>query len=825
MDSTRDADGKPVREEVEAMLEDDENLPEDAKLLVLAALDGDDALASFLEGTLSGSGGPPPTTSTPTRTCGDTPSGAFVKSIQVSGFRGIGPAAKLDLRPVPGLTIVSGRNGSGKSSFSEALELALTGNTYRWNKQNSKQAAVWAQHWRNLHQGHPCQLRIEITEEGQGVTTVGVDWPREGDLADRAIWVQRPGKQRETSLSTLGWDRAIELYQPILSYDELGGLLEAGPSKLFDKLDALLGIEQATDTEQRLAAAVKRLQAADTEAKAEARELKKVLATLEDDRARAALARLRKHRPDLREVEAIATGTTQQHTGDLDRLRALAEPALPAESDVAEIARSLRREADVVAREQQAATEVADRRATLLREALEFHEHRGDGPCPVCGQGSLDGAWRQRVELELSAERERIERRREAKRRLEQAGQRAQDLLRSARRPEDPGRFALATHADAESAWQRWTRAPETAAALADHIEGAYPDLRAAFELLRAEAEELLGQHEDMWAPHAARLAAWVSLARKAREQEATARLAQTARDFMKRAVERLRTQRLVGLKEAARQLWAALKQESNVNLGEIELKGSANRRRVELYADVDGAEAQALGVMSQGELHSLALALFLPRATMPGSPFRFVVLDDPIQAMDPAKVDSFVRILADLAKDRQVVVFSHDDRLAQAVRQLGVEAWIFQVYRDGESAVTVSPCLEPAQRFLEDAFAICHDKVPADVRRRVIPGLCRTAVEAAARDVFMARRLSSGDPRAEVEEAWHATTRTRQRLALAVHDDPEFDLGPWRDAKPWRRVAYGVVTRGVHETWDSDPVHVVRSVEKTVKDLRDGAR
>ena len=64
-----------------------------------------------------------------------------------------------------------------------------------------------------------------------------------------------------------------------------------------------------------------------------------------------------------------------------------------------------------------------------------------------------------------------------------------------------------------------------------------------------------------------------------------------------------------------------------------------------------------------------LALALFLPRATMPESPFRFVVLDDPVQAMDPAKVDGLVKVLLEIAKTRQVVVFSHDDRFASAVR------------------------------------------------------------------------------------------------------------------------------------------------------------
>ena len=64
---------------------------------------------------------------------------------------------------------------------------------------------------------------------------------------------------------------------------------------------------------------------------------------------------------------------------------------------------------------------------------------------------------------------------------------------------------------------------------------------------------------------------------------------------------------------------------------------------------------------MSQGELHALALALFLPRASLNESPFRFVVLDDPVQAMDPAKVDGLVALLSEIAETRQVVVFAHD--------------------------------------------------------------------------------------------------------------------------------------------------------------------
>lgn len=60
------------------------------------------------------------------------PPGIYVSSISVEGFRGIGPSATLPLQPGPGLTLVVGRNGSGKSSFAEGLELLLTGHNLHW---------------------------------------------------------------------------------------------------------------------------------------------------------------------------------------------------------------------------------------------------------------------------------------------------------------------------------------------------------------------------------------------------------------------------------------------------------------------------------------------------------------------------------------------------------------------------------------------------------------------------------------------------------------------------------------------------------------------
>lgn len=795
---------------------DRSTLSDDAKLVVLAALDGDDALATVLADNRGygstmdrGSGG----------VSAEEPVGAFLSAIEVRGFRGIGPTAKLAVRPAPGLTIVAGRNGSGKSTFSDALEVALTGDTYRWRKKKSK---MWKEHWRNVHDGTPCRIRVELAEEGAGATTVGVDWADSAALADRTTWTQRRGKPREPGIRGLGWSRAVQLYQPILSYDELGGVLDEGPSTLFDKLDAILGIEQATDAEKRMAAALKEMKAADTEARAQARSLKQALAGLTDERARRAHDHLRKRHTDLDAVEAIATGTASEPARELTRLKALTQLGLPRREDVVIVAQALREAHKTFAETALVSIDIATRRAGLLRETLSFHDHRGDVRCPVCGVGQLDATWRARVLDELGTDDEEIDRHHRSRERLARAREEARRVVASVPPPVRSGSVVLDEFAGARQAHQRWSSPPEHDEEFAAHLETVYDELDLAFGLLRQEAETVLARHEEEWAPHAIALANWVGTARKARKAESAVRNAEAAHEFVMAAVEQLRARELTRLTDTAKQIWAALKQESNVNLGSIALKGTSTRRRVELRTDVDGAEAGALGVMSQGELHALALALFLPRATMPGSPFRFVVLDDPIQAMDPSKVDGFVRVLATLASDHQVVVFSHDDRLPQAVRQLGVDAEILEVYRHGNSSVEVTSCLDPARRYLEDAFAVANDpNVPVDVVARVIPGLCRMAVEAAAHETYLARRFTAGDRRTDVEVAWESATTTRQCLALVVEDDPRADLTRWLDAKPWRRHGLRVMTKGAHEGLRGDPLDGIRAVERIVTDLR----
>lgn len=222
-----------LRATVWALADADESLADGAKLAILEALG---------EHEVAGSGS----------AVASTDQGSvYLKSISVKGFRGVGTEVRVPLRPGPGLVVISGRNGSGKSTIAEAMELALTGNSYRWRNRT----AVWSQNWRNLHSGHEASIRLDLAMQDAGPVTIGVDWATDAELEPPPRWAQRQGGKREPGSDPLGWAAPLELYRPLLSYEELGGVLDGQPKDLYDKLNVLLGLDRITGGQQRAAAA------------------------------------------------------------------------------------------------------------------------------------------------------------------------------------------------------------------------------------------------------------------------------------------------------------------------------------------------------------------------------------------------------------------------------------------------------------------------------------------------------------------------------------------------------------------------------------------
>lgn len=738
----------------------------------------------------------------------------FLTSIAVAGFRGVGPRAQLDLYPAPGLMVVSGRNGSGKSSFAEALELSLTGTSYRWLKKES----LWAETWQNLHHPEPCEIEVGFTREAAGPFTVGIQWSAGEALANRRTWIQAGSGRRVEGTDALGWSRALELYRPVLSYEELGRLFDGGPSALYDALAKLLGLEALADAERKLAARLKDIKTARDAADAERKRVLTELADHDDERADRATKLLRKRPVPVEEVLALATGAGESQSDVVPALRMLTQLETPT-LDVVEVAvKRLRTAAQAAAAAATAMIDLADQRADLLRSALRFHDQAGDTDCPVCAQGRLDGEWAIAAQDSIALGETQLAEYRSTAQELKAARSALIALIQDLPVAALTGveLEALPAYNDAVAAAQQL---PVSDDALASHAESTLAEVIAAAETLHAQAADELARREGAWAPVAAQLAGWVRLEEQARDIDDELKATTMAKKWVADHAAVFRNLRLKPIAAQARHIWSQLRQESNVDLADISLEGAANKRKAVLEGAVDGKPTKALSVMSQGELHALALALFLPRATSVKSPFRFVVLDDPIQAMDPSKIDGFVQVLTEIAKTHQVIVFSHDDRLASVIRETGVDARLIEVIRETGSRVTVRDNVNPALRHVSDVFALIKDdRMPDDIKRRAAPALFRMALEAAAKQSFYARRSMAGELLTDSEQAWLSAKKTSSRLALAVHGDPSTDLTPW--LKPERKRALRICNAGAHGTADQVSIHDARDLEKTVREV-----
>lgn len=720
-------------------------------------------------------------------TAADTqPSPTFLTSISVVGFRGIGGQAQLDLYPAPGLTVVSGRNGSGKSSFAEALELALTGTSYRWLRKET----LWAESWRNLHRPHPCAIRVGFTAEGLGPFTVGVTWEKGAELGARTSYTQVAGRDRTAGTAGLGWARPLELTRPVLSYDELGRLFDGGPSALYDALAKLLGLEVLADAEKWLAAELKSSKAGRDRADDERKRLLGVLADNADERAELATTLLKKRGgAPLDEVLALVTGSDAQGHTELLALRRAAALEAPTIDEIDSAAARLRAATQNLTTVAASLADGTRQRVQLLQSALRLHDHEGDIDCPVCGQGRLDGEWSSAARESVASTEQVLSEYQAATAELGSARTAALRLVGSVEQIGEVPGVELSALRGYNEAVAATADKPDGDVDLANHLDSTLLSVAGHAEALRAQAQEALELRENAWAPVAAQIAGWVSLERDARENDGTVKTMTAAKKWLNERAGPFRNKRLGTIAAQARKIWGQLRQESNVDLGNITLEGTATKRKAVLEGSVDGEPTKALPVMSQGELHALALALFLPRATATSSPFRFIVLDDPIQAMDPAKIDGFVQVLSEIAQTHQVIVFSHDDRLASTIRDTGTDARLIEVVREAGSKVTIRDNLNPAQRQVNDVFALLKDEgLPKEIRMRVMPGLFRLAVEAAAKQAFYTKRALAGGSRAESEKAWTAAMKTGQRMALAVYGDSKADLTKWLDARPERR-------------------------------------
>jgi len=740
---------------------DGSGLDDATQLLVAAAVEGQAAFDEAWDGDAL-----PPMPDRGGVGTSEEPAGAYLNSITVEGFRGVGAQAILPLRVGPGLTVVTGRNGSGKSSFAEAVEVALTG---RYSRAEGR-PVEWLGGWRNLHHTKAC-IEIGLVVEGNAnpATTVRCSWDDAATRVDGAKISVRRGAEAHQGLAALGWAEAVTTYRPFLSHNELGQILVKEPKVLFDALSAILGLGDLNEGVARLKGVLSGMNVPVAQSKSGARDLVSQLGESDDPRAADVVALLRKKPWDLDRIQGIASGGSAEMDADLDLLNRLLYLDFPSDDQTRARIRGLR---DALS---QVALTISDpdvEAADLLERALHWRQHSPDGPCPVCGQGLLTDDWAAEAEAKVASISTASEAALTVRSRLDAALRACRDVI-----PSLPDRLAETPVSEAAalaSAWRDLVHPPDDAAAMADHLELWIPEVRGRLTTAADQARGEIRRREGEWRPLAVSVLEWAALARDVEAASPRRERLEKASKWLANTEDRIRNERLQPLATHAAEIWASLRQESNVELGGIMLEGAATRRRVKLDVRIDGSDSSALAVMSQGELNALALSIFLPRATVPESPFRFLVIDDPVQAMDPSKVDGLARVLHSASQSRQVLVFTHDDRLPEALRRLQLDSTILEVDRREGSVVQVRTVLSPVRRYWDDAAALLRDENVADtVAERVVPGVLRLALESACQQRIRQQRLGkSGVTHAQVEDLLRDQHKLYPLMALALFDD-----------------------------------------------------
>jgi predicted ATPase len=746
--------------------------PQPVADLVLAAYQSDESLDAVL------AGGEVAEPDRPEPQDADAKVDVWLDAVRVEGFRGIGPQATLTLRPNAGLTLVIGRNGSGKSSFAEAAELVLTDDSMRW----AQRPVVFREGWRNLHHEGDSEIAVKLRLDGQAPVVLRRRWGKNATDPSDAEVTTFVGRQRLPVGQVPEWLGRVGSYRPFLSARDLERVITAKPAELYDALAPILGLAPLSTTDTRLQ---RRRKERDDRVKA-LREsfnlLRSELGEVDDDRARQALSALGRQaaRADLAALARLMDGTAAaaDHPAESAARRLL-------DGDLPDLDHSLTalHEAEAAAAQLTGGeSAAAARTAGLLRQALDLHGAEGDQPCPVCRAGRLDAGWREGAEAEVVRLGAVAAEAQAAHNRMSVAHGDARHLLQTACRELGAAVSALEVTMPAPAARLREALAAMPilssrpgAAGEAEAVRASWLPVVAAYTDLVESATRWLVRRQAAWREPGAALRRWVDAATVVRSDAAGLARLVAARAALGKATDEIRAERLAAFVGQSARIWQRLRQESNVELHQMRMEGTNTQRRVKFPVSVDGAEANALAVMSQGELHALGLAVFLPRACAEASPYRFVVVDDPVQSMDPAKVDGLAEVLGEVAESRQVVVFTHDDRLPEAVRRLGLEATVWEVGRRERSVVELRQADDPADRYLADAYALAAAKeLPEDARYPVVAGFCRSALEAVSMDRYRARRYAAGESYESVEKALAQADKVQQRLTLALLDDPD---------------------------------------------------
>jgi energy-coupling factor transporter ATP-binding protein EcfA2 len=708
-------------------------------------------------------------------TAGDLVSGRTWSLLRVTidGYQGVGAPLTVDLDPTPGVTVLIGRNGSGKSSIADAIETALHGEP---RAPSSTGRGGKAPLWEREHCGRDAaEAHVEVTLlAGQETLTLDVRIAPDGTVAGRtARHTAADGSTIEVDLNTTPWRSALAGHRPVFGYAAVERQVQLAQN-LQEFLEPLLafggcfeelkaGVDAAGSSS---AQALNRW----TRARSTAEQLTD---QVDREHADASPSEIVWPNPsDDPEAWLTAAGLTETGAATpvitaahYNRLHTAATQAAAALDDL-ETAEAVPATDPITGR--------------LTASLTDLHRAAGhlDAPgeiCPVCRQTSPDWAATLAKAVDTASATANHNRAFATRLGALQAAIDAdfapiEQIVAQDGCPAEPREASGAVVA--------------VVTALRDRLgeDGRRPTLevRAA---LRAAHDGLtsvgwrttvtsLAAHTDrqrQW--RRARRAAvepFVNLWREVRDDAVAAASWKSASDCVRTLQNDLRAERTRNLRTLTDTSVRALLDDVGLHITGLTVQGTKADVQV---VDANG-EPVRLALLSAGQRNALLLAPLL--AVAHGGPFGFLVLDDPVHAFDQIRVDRLAQLIHSLAANRRVVVLTHDERLREHLLVRSPHHTARSVHRDHLTGVVREEPSPPMWEVLLDDAAAALARAPKAGPTTTPPtvlirGLSRMALDDALRHFVLQEAVRvPRDPNADLAVLDQAGT-TKDRIAAAL--------------------------------------------------------
>lgn len=698
-----------------------------------------------------------------------------IRRIEITGFRGASPDPKsslvVDLPTCPGLTVFHGQNGSGKSTIAHALRVALHPG-YN-SKPRSTRAKVSDNPW------EPCDVHVDVDLAKIEVMLHSDS----GEQIQATVEIAASGGET-TRLITRGdqnigpeWEDAYRIHRPVFAYaDEHGAIKGADDLRSFLFGHLLIG-GYLDSLREKIKPGWARANEAFQAVENGWQTFEGTLKEISERYPEASTDIQPVERPDDEQTRESWL-TEYSFTGDLATRTA---PRLSVENVSATHA-AIDAAHSAVAAYRQAASAAwgpLDHALNVLLAEAKICPGLPDDECPVCGS---DAQWRTALTSRMRDLQHLNEPRNNA------AGALAE------LRPHVEVLESMATLLDLDDAERP---VPELVPPLRNALlerrllangEGHNPAVLSALEALhRSFADSRFGQLANRLVEQSHVLQQWNHERSKAarkfadvwwenRKVAKNRDLWRSVNDCVIDLEQGIRTERERQLMGIVKQTCAELLDSPDLILDAL---GIQQKTAMPTFnAAGNGGSLRPLGALSAGQQNAFLLAPVVgPRSPRP---FGFVVFDDPVHALDDFRIETLATFLRERAKEHQVLVFTHDERLAETLRMSTPESKFLTIERNPTSSEIVITPDEPLwQRLLE----VCSASLNAgehepQVKPGVARALMRQALDAAIRDALISHVLdSSGRNLQEALDALSSRNRTADRLKHLIDDYSNTDL------------------------------------------------